>query len=116
MHRIILLFVVISLPGSLWAADPIIGTWVLNSAKTSDYEKSLNLTPPDPSTFQWSSRTEVYKELESALIELTLTIINADGSTEVAIVPGLLREESQNRNLPRKYLWWKHLSLPASGM
>ena len=104
MHKIFVLFVVISLNGSLWAADPIIGTWVLNSAKTSDYEKSLNLTPPDPSTFQWSSRTEVYKELESGLIELTLTIISTNGSTEISVVTwpaqgGIAEQESSGEIL-----------------
>ena len=99
MRKIMLLLALLSLPLSLWAADPIIGTWVLSSTKTAEYEKSLNLTPADPSTFRWSSRTEAYKELKSGLIEMTLTIIGTDGSTEAAKVTwpaqgGIAEQES----------------------
>ena len=99
MRKALLLLAVLGFTSSLWAADPIIGTWVLNSTKTAEYEKSINLIPADPSTFRWSSRTEAYKELESGLIELTLTLTGIDGSTEVSKVTwpaqgGIAEEES----------------------
>ena len=61
MHRIILLLVVISLTGSLWAMDPIIGTWKMNVEKSKL-----------ASTRQGSSgeSTEVYREIEDGQIEL----------------------------------------------
>ena len=98
------LLAVLGFTSSLWAADPIIGTWVLNSTKTAEYEKSLNLTPADPSTFRWSSRTGAYKELEPGLIELTLTETVSDGSTEVSKViwpaqGGIAEEESSGQIL-----------------
>ena len=99
MRKAFLLPAVLALTSSLWAADPIIGTWKLNSTKTAEYEKSLNLVPADPSTFRWSSRTEIYKELESGVIELTLILTLSDGSTEVSIMTwptngGIAEDES----------------------
>ena len=104
MRKALLLLAVLGFTISLWAADPIIRTWALNSAKTAEYEKSLDLTPADPSTFRWSSRTEAYKELEPGLIELTLTIIDTDGSTEVSKVTwpaqgGIAEQESSEEIL-----------------
>jgi hypothetical protein len=100
MRRTTLVFMVFVLSGTLWAADPIIGTWILSSTKTAEYEKSLNLTPPDPSS-QFYSRKEIYKELESGLIELTLIQTVSDGSAEVSkvnqrfVIPGLVTARSE---------------------
>jgi hypothetical protein len=104
MRKALLLLAVLGFTSSLWAADPIIGTWILNSTKTAEYENSLNLTPADPSTFRWSSRTEAYKELKSGLIELTLTIIGIDGLSEVSKVTwpaqgGIAEQESSEEIL-----------------
>jgi hypothetical protein len=61
MHRIILLLVVTSLPGSLWAADPIIGTWKLN------VEKSTLMQARQESS---KESMEVYREIENGEIEM----------------------------------------------
>jgi hypothetical protein len=99
MRKAFLLLAVFGLTGSLWAADLIIGTWIFNDTKTAAYAKSLNMTPPDSSTFRFSSRKEIYKELESGLIELTLIETAADGSTQVSKITwpsqgGIVKEDS----------------------
>lgn len=61
MRKIILLLVVASLPGSLWAADPIIGTWKLN------IEKSTLISDRQESS---KESMEVYREIENDRIEM----------------------------------------------
>ena len=68
MRRTLLLFAVFGLAGSLWAADPIIGTWKLNVAKS----KAQALV---------KERTEVYREVEGDRIELKASEIRPDGSS-----------------------------------
>ena len=59
MRKIIfLLIIILSLPTTLWAADPIIGTWKINKEK---------------STFPHKELTEIYKEIGKDQIELTRT-------------------------------------------
>jgi hypothetical protein len=41
MRKAMLFLTVFALAGSLWAADPIIGTWKLNTAKSKDPGKKL---------------------------------------------------------------------------
>jgi hypothetical protein len=66
----ILLFLsVLSLPSILFAADPIIGKWKLNIAKSK-----LGQAAP-------KEYTEVYREIDSNLIELTTNWISSDGSS-----------------------------------
>lgn len=82
------------LSGSLWAADPIIGTWKLNIEKSK--------LPLSISTQE--SRMEVYRELDSGDIELTLTTTSSDGTSEVRklIWPaqgGIAREEDSEGRL-----------------
>ena len=61
MRKAVLLLAILGLTSSLWAADPIIGTWKLNVEESS-------LT----STRQGSSgeSTEVYREIDGDQIEL----------------------------------------------
>jgi len=61
MRKAMLFLAMFTLTGFLWAADPIIGAWKLNKAasRTDTTVKEV---------------TEVYRELDSGLIELTLTI------------------------------------------
>ena len=61
MHRIILLLVVISLTGSLWAMDPIIGTWKMNVEKS---------TPAQARKESSEEIMEVYREIENGRIEM----------------------------------------------
>ena len=75
MRKAILLFGILGLTCSLWAADPIIGTWKLNIAKSkfsSAKHPMLNLTPP-------KEQTEIYRELDSNQVELTWKNTAADG-------------------------------------
>jgi hypothetical protein len=57
MRKALLLFAVLGLAGSLWAADPIIGTWKLNIAKSVIIQTDLK------------ERTEAYREIEGDQIE-----------------------------------------------
>jgi len=66
MRRTLLLFALFGLAGSLWAADPIIGTWKLNISE-SKADASLK------------EEIEVYRELNSDQIELTLTTTYTGG-------------------------------------
>lgn len=62
MNKIFILLVVIPLTGSLWAADPIIGTWKLNA------EKSRLLPNRQESS---KESIEIYQEIEGDQIKLT---------------------------------------------
>ncbi len=71
MCKAMLFLPILGLASSLWAADPIIGTWKLN------LEKSTGQSSPAAPI---KEQTEVYREIDSDLIELTLTRIGADSS------------------------------------
>ena len=59
MRKIIfLLIIILTLPTTLWGADQIIGTWKLNTEKSTYPHKEL---------------TEIYKEIGKDQIELTRT-------------------------------------------
>lgn len=74
MRKAMLLLAVLGLASLLWAADPIIGTWKLNLAKSR-----FAPTPAGQAAIkEW---TEVYQELNAGQIEFTPTIILSDGST-----------------------------------
>jgi len=64
MRKAMLFLTVFALAGSLWAADPIIGTWKLNhdKSKGSSDATSKQTTPPT---------TVVYREVEGNLIEMS---------------------------------------------
>jgi len=61
MKRVMFLLAVFGLAGSLWAADPIIGTWKLNMGKSKISRKDIR------------QRTEVYREIDANQIELEIT-------------------------------------------
>ena len=61
MQKLIFLLAVFGLAGSLWAADPIFGTWKLN------FEKS---TPMQAGNESPDEILEVYQEMENGQIEL----------------------------------------------
>ncbi len=65
MRKAMLLLAALGLAGTLWAADPIIGTWKLNVSKTN---------PPPPI----KSAIEVYRLIEGDQIELTYTGSNGE--------------------------------------
>ena len=75
MRKALLLFAFLGLAGSLWAADPIIGTWKLNIAKSTP-----RTAPRSPLPKEW---TEVYREIEGDQIEATFTWIHTDGSSSL---------------------------------
>jgi len=64
MRKALLLFAVLGLAGSLWAADPIIGTWKLNVAKSDMSAIAPGLPPP-------KQETVVYREVGDNLIEMS---------------------------------------------
>jgi hypothetical protein len=70
MRKTILLLAVIGLAGSLWAADPSVGTWKLNVAK-SKY-------PPTEQAPK--EQMLVKREMGADQFELSITGVNADGS------------------------------------
>ncbi len=70
MRKALLLFAVFGLADSLWAADPIIGAWKLNVAKST--------IPPSESSPK--GQTEIYREIDADQIELSVTITQKDGS------------------------------------
>ena len=77
MRKAMLLLAVFGLVGSLWAADPIIGTRRLNLAKSkfvqgAPKEQTNTVRRAAPKEF-----TEIYREIDGDLIELTAT----DGSS-----------------------------------
>jgi hypothetical protein len=65
MRKALLLFAVMGLAGSLWAADPIIGTWKLNISKSKFSPVYLFLQKLQAP----KERTEVYQELDNAQIK-----------------------------------------------
>ena len=69
MRKIVFILIILCLPTTLWAADPIIGTWKLNIAKS---KYPLGKEPP-------KEQTETYRELADGYIELTDTNIDKDG-------------------------------------
>lgn len=81
MRKAMLLLSIFGLAGSLWAADPIIGTWKLNIAKSqfsSAKHSMLDLTAP-------KKQTEVYRESEPGQIELTWTNTASNGSSTTLV-------------------------------
>jgi hypothetical protein len=79
MRKAFLLLAVLGLTSSLWAADPIIGTWKMNPAKSKF---------PSPQLTQ-KEQTEVYREIGNGRIELTYRSIDNNGALnlEVFIFP-----------------------------
>ena len=74
MRKLIFLLVLFFLPNTLWAADPIIGTWKRNLEKSTLYQSRRDLI---------KDIIEVYKETEGNMIETTYTSFRKDGSTLV---------------------------------
>ena len=77
MRKALLLFAVLGLTGSLWAADPIIGTWKLNLAKSTFAPNA----PPPP-----KEQTEIYSYLNTGEIELTYKNIEKDGTSTLLVL------------------------------
>lgn len=69
MRKIVMLMTMLGLASSLWAADPIIGTWKLNVAKSK--------IPQSESSPK--EQTEIYREVGSN-IEFSVTTTQTDGS------------------------------------
>jgi hypothetical protein len=76
MRKAMLLLAVFELAGSLWAADPFIGTWELKVAK-SKLPSALFEAPGIPGPKQ---ETIVVRELDSDEIEVIVRGTNTDGS------------------------------------
>ena len=77
MRKALLLLAVLGSTSSLWAADPIIGTWKLNLEKSK-------LLPNDP--LNTKEMIETYRELSGNQIELTWKNITKDGSSSVTVM------------------------------
>ena len=74
MRRTMLLLAFFGLAGSLWAADPLIGTWKTNIEKSS--------FPANQQGIKEDINT--YREIEGDLIELSIRTIQPDGSLYTA--------------------------------
>ena len=73
MRKILfLLTVFFFMPGTVQAADPIIGTWKLNIAKS--------VLPADEKSVKEDINS--YREAEEGLMELTISTVFEDGSTD----------------------------------
>jgi hypothetical protein len=77
MRKAFFLLAMIGLTSSLWAADPIIGTWELNIDKSQI---------PDYFESPIKSQKEIYVELDSGYIKMTLTREFTDGSNQVSTI------------------------------
>jgi hypothetical protein len=75
MRKIIFILLILSFPGTHWAADPLIGTWKTNLEKSS--------FPADRQGIKEDINT--YREIEGGLIELSITTIQEDGSLYSAL-------------------------------
>ena len=67
MRKAMLLLAILGLTGSLWAADPIIGTWKLNISK-SKFSPIVLAMKNQPSP---KEETEVYREVDTDWIEFS---------------------------------------------
>jgi len=76
MRKVFLLLAALGLTGTLWAADPIIGTWKLNVAKSKF--PSPQLAPKE--------QTEVYRETGDGQIELIYRSSKEDGSSNLEVI------------------------------
>ncbi len=74
MRKIIFVLLILAIPGFLWAADPLIGTWKTNIEKSS--------FPADQQGIREDINT--YREIEGDLIELSISTIQPDGSLYTA--------------------------------
>jgi hypothetical protein len=83
MRKAMFFLAVFALAAPLWAADPIIGTWKLNVEKTRELNsgKSQN---PESAADTIKEQTEVYRNLDSERIEITLTRTRTDGTSSVS--------------------------------
>jgi hypothetical protein len=77
MRKALLLFAVLGLAGSLWAADPIIGTWKLNLAKSTFAPNA----PPPP-----KEQIEIYRYINVGEIELTYKNIEKDRTSTLLVL------------------------------
>ena len=71
MRKAMPFLTVFTLAGSLWAADPLIGSWRLDVSK-SGYWALTQTTVKELST--------VYRELEDGMVEVSCIGVRADGS------------------------------------
>lgn len=70
MHKTMLFLAVFGLAGSLWAADPIIGTWRLDTT-----ESKIQPTPTSP-----QKATDTYRLIDGNQIEFTRRGVQGDGT------------------------------------
>jgi hypothetical protein len=71
MRKALLIFAVLGLAGSLWAADPRVGMWKLNAAK-SKFPAEAQAIPKEA--------TIVIRELDEEQLEFAITGTRRDGS------------------------------------
>jgi hypothetical protein len=76
MKKVMVVLAVLSLTSSLWAADPLIGTWILNIDR-SKFPPNFPSIPKE--------QTETYRELSNDQIELTYQNVDQDGSSSLLI-------------------------------
>jgi hypothetical protein len=77
MRKLMLLLAVLGLVGTLFAADPLLGTWKLNAAK-SKFSPILLALEKDVAP---KETTMVIQNLDNERIEITETGTRIDGST-----------------------------------
>jgi len=83
MRKAMLFLAAFACAGSLWAADPIIGTWKLNIEKTLERNSGKSQIP-ELAVNPIKEQTEVYRDLDSERIEITLTRTSTDGTSSVS--------------------------------
>ena len=93
MRKVIIILFILCIPTTLWATDPIIGTWKRNLEKTK-YNDEL-------SRDDIKDIIEVYKETEGNMIEATWTSTRKDGST------GFVKKIFPKEGGVAKYIDWE---------
>ncbi len=73
MQKIMLLLIIIlALPGTLWASDPIVGTWKTNLEKSTAPSAGKKI----------KKEISIYSEIEDGLMELDAVTVYEDGTSE----------------------------------
>ena len=80
-RKAFLLLAVLGLTSSLWAADPIIGTWKLNVEKSKMLDEARGALKSSIKEI-----TNIYSETDSGLIELRTKRVFVDGTSDSDLI------------------------------
>jgi len=107
MRKTMFFLVLFAMACSLWAADPIIGTWKLNIAKSTFPSNA----PPPP-----KEQIEAYRYLDTGEIELTYRLTDKDGSSVLEVFTWPAQGGAAKMikgNIPKNISWIQTLIAPG---